>query len=180
MAEFIKNFFAQHAPLAWSLVGAGVLFVAACAAAYFVSPKVRAFCKKHREIITYVIFGVLTTVVSFVTAGIAKRTLEAWGASGAVVADVSTVFSWVCAVTFAYVTNRRWVFDSKAHGFKSVSLEALRFYGGRVFTLVLETVIMDVFAARLGLDYWLVKIAANVNILILNFVISKLLVFRKK
>ncbi|MCQ2489985.1 MAG: GtrA family protein [Ruminococcus sp.] len=128
----------------------------------------------------YLFFGGLTTVVSFVAAGFAKWVLESWGNfDESAVSDISTVFSWVCAVTFAYLTNRVWVFDSKIKGAKNLIAEGGKFYGGRVFTLAVEWIIMRVGYAVMGLNYWLVKILANVIVLILNYVISKVFVFRK-
>ncbi len=129
----------------------------------------------------YLFFGVLTTVVSFASAGLAKFVLEKWGGFGeGSVSDISTVFSWVCAVTFAYLTNRVWVFDSTTKGAKNLIVEGGKFYGGRVFTLAVEWVIMRIGYAMIGLNYWVVKILANVIVLILNYVISKVFVFRKK
>ena len=104
--------------------------------------------------------------------------LEAAGGSTHVVSTVSTAFSWVCAVTFAYLTNRVWVFESTARGMAAILKEAAAFYGGRVFTLLFETAFMWVGNSLLQLDYWWTKIAANVVVLVLNYVISKLLVFR--
>lgn len=138
------------------------------------------FYKKNKEVLMYLFFGVLTTAVSFVTAGISKHILEGWGASSSAVSLVSTVFSWICAVTFAYVTNRIWVFGSQVKGKKGILTEAVSFYGGRVFTLLVEMLMMWVGYTLIGIGYWITKIIANVVVLILNYVISKLLVFRKK
>lgn len=135
---------------------------------------------KYEEVLMYLIFGVLTTVVSFVTAGIAKWLLENANLSSGYVSTISTVISWICAVTFAYITNRLWVFDSNAKGFKSLIIEAAGFYGGRVFTLIVETVMMYIGVTLLSMNYWISKIIANVVVLILNYIISKLLVFRNK
>lgn len=136
---------------------------------------------KYEEKWLYLFFGVLTTVVSFVSAGLAKFVLEhAGGYSAESVSNISTVFSWVCAVTFAYITNKLWVFESNAKGLKNIIVEGGRFYGGRVFTLAVEWIIMNIGFAKLGINYWIVKIAANVVVLILNYVISKIFVFRKK
>lgn len=135
---------------------------------------------KYEDKWLYLVFGVLTTAVSFITAGIAKTVLENWGDFGEkAISDISTVFSWVCAVTFAYLTNRVWVFKSEAKGMKALASEAASFYGGRVFTLAVEWVIMRVGYAMIGLNYWLVKISANVIVLILNYIISKIFVFKK-
>ena len=138
------------------------------------------FYKKNKEVLMYLFFGVLTTAVSFVTAGISKHMLESWGASSSVVSFVSTAFSWVCAVTFAYVTNRIWVFDSQVKGKKGILAEAVSFYGGRVFTLLVEMLMMWLGYTVMGIGYWVTKIIANVVVLILNYVISKLFVFKKK
>ena len=138
------------------------------------------FYKKHKEVLMYLFFGVLTTAVSFVTAGISKSLLEKAGASGDTVTLLSTAFSWVCAVTFAYVTNRIWVFNSETKGAKGILIEMASFYGGRLFTFFAEMLMMWVGHSVLEFNYWATKIVANVVVLILNYVISKLLVFRKK
>lgn len=136
--------------------------------------------KTYREPLLYLVFGVLTTAVSFLSAGAGKWVLERLHADGSVVATVSTVFSWICAVTFAYVTNRRFVFESRAAGRTAVLKEALAFYGGRVTTLLFETAFMWVGNLLFREEgYWWVKIAANVIILVLNYLISKLFVFKK-
>ena len=135
---------------------------------------------KYEEKWLYLFFGVLTTAVSFISAGISKNLLENAGMGTGAVSTISTVISWICAVTFAYVTNRLWVFESHASGAKELASEAASFYGGRVFTLLTEMAIMWLGYSLIGINYWVTKIAANVIVLILNYVISKLLVFRKK
>lgn len=135
--------------------------------------------KKNKEMLLYLFFGVLTTAVSFVTAGLSKVILEGLTDSKDIISTASTVFSWICAVTFAYVTNRVWVFDSQAKGVKSVFSEAMSFYGGRVFTLLVEMGMMWLGYSLLGFNYWITKITANIVVLILNYIISKLIVFRK-
>ena len=143
------------------------------------------FFQKNREMLMYLFFGVMTTVVSFLTAGISKYLLELIEYSDddtkeTVVAIVSTVISWICAVTFAYVTNRVWVFDSKVTGKKGILTEMMSFYGGRIFTLLVEMGMMWLGYSVMGINYWVTKIVANVVVLILNYVISKLFVFKKK
>ena len=142
------------------------------------------FFQKNREVLMYLFFGVMTTLVSFLTAGISKYLLELIKYSDdntkeTVVAIVSTVISWICAVTFAYVTNRIWVFDSKVKGAKGILAEMVSFYGGRVFTLLVEMGMMWLGYSVMGINYWVTKIVANIVVLVLNYVISKLFVFRK-
>lgn len=142
--------------------------------------KIQDIYYKSEEALMYLFFGVLTTAVSFITAGISKAGLEMISTNTDLVATVSTVVSWICAVTFAYVTNRLWVFDAKASGKKAVISEAASFYGGRVFTLIVEAVMMWVGYSLLSINYWVTKIAANIVVLILNYIISKLFVFKNK
>lgn len=138
------------------------------------------FYAKNKEMLLYLFFGVLTTVVSFITAGLSKIFLETITCSSGIVATVSTVISWICAVTFAYITNRIWVFESNVTKAGAVFAEALSFYGGRVFTLLVEMGMMWVGYSLLSFNYWATKIIANVVVLILNYIISKLIVFKKK
>lgn len=138
-----------------------------------------SFYKKNKSVLLYLFFGVLTTAVSFLTAWVSKDVLEAVDFGKDTVSVVSSVFSWICSVTFAYITNRIWVFESKASGKKQLFAEAVSFYGGRVFTLVVETLMMWAGYSLIGVNYWLTKIIANVVVLILNYVISKLFVFKK-
>lgn len=135
---------------------------------------------KYEEKWLYLFFGVLTTVVSFATAGIAKYALESAGFDKSSVSDISTAISWICSVTFAYLTNRVWVFESKASGVKELAKEAASFYGGRVVTFFAEMIIMKVLYSWLNINYWVSKLLAGVVILILNYIISKLFIFRKK
>ena len=138
------------------------------------------FYKKNKEVLMYLFFGVLTTAVSFITAGISKSMLEKAGASSGAVSVLSTTISWICAVTFAYITNRTWVFRSVIHGAKGIMVEALSFYGGRLFTYVAELGMMWLGYTVLEFNYWATKIVANVIVLILNYIISKLIVFMTK
>lgn len=135
---------------------------------------------KYEEKWLYLVFGVLTTVVSFLAAGISKHLLESAGFNVDAIGTISTIISWICAVTFAYLTNRVWVFESHASNGKEILTEALSFYGGRVFTLLVETAMMWLGFSVMGINYWITKIAANVIVLILNYIISKIFVFREK
>ena len=135
--------------------------------------------KKYKSIILYIIFGGLTTVVdwsvSFTLYYVWGDAIEAtpWLIHGA------NVIAWVAAVAFAYVTNRIWVFESKRRGFFPIICEIAAFAGGRVLTLLLQEAIMGVFCTWLGLNEYLFKVIAAVLVVILNYFISKLLVFRK-
>ena len=135
--------------------------------------------KKYKSVILYVIFGGLTTVVDW---SISFLLYYLWGdASDAtpILLHGANVIAWAAAVAFAYVTNRIWVFESKRRGFVPILGEIIAFAGGRVLTLLLQEAIMGVFCTWLGLSEYLFKVVAAVLVIILNYLISKILVFRK-
>ena len=131
--------------------------------------------KKYKSVILYVIFGGMTTVIDWSVSFLLYR---AMGTEG-ILLHVDNFIAWVAAVAFAYITNRIWVFESKRHGLVPVLCEMGAFAGGRVLTLLLQEVIMGVFCTWLGFNEYLFKVIAAVLVIILNYFISKLLVFRK-
>ena len=134
--------------------------------------KLYPFYSKYKSVLLYLFFGGLTTVVSVGSFIVFDSILG-------IHVLVSNLLSWVLAVAFAYVTNRIWVFDSKATG-RQILVEAASFVGGRLLTLGIEEVILLVFVSILNFNSTLMKIIAQIVVLILNYVISKLFVFRKK
>ena len=95
--------------------------------------------------------------------------------------QIAVTVSWIVACTFAYITNRIWVFESKS---KQILKEAIKFYMSRLVTLGLEMLIMFIFVTLLGLNSntWVIvwTIVAQVVIIIGNYVLSKLVVFKNK
>lgn len=134
--------------------------------------KLREIYQKHQEILLYVFFGGFTTVVSVGSFILFDEVLG-------VHELVANVLSWIFAVGFAYVTNRRWVFRSKAKG-KALLAEACGFYGGRLLTLGLEEVLLLVFVTWLGVNSTAIKLIAQFVVLTGNYILSKFLIFRKK
>lgn len=130
--------------------------------------------QKHREALLYLIFGGLTTVLNYLVFVLCSRLLPVETTT------IPNLIAWVVAVLFAYATNRIWVFQSAAQGFGAVVRELAAFAGARVFTLVLEMAILWIFVDYLGLLDLVVKIAANVLVIVLNYVFSKLWIFKKK
>ena len=128
---------------------------------------------RYKEILLYVFFGALTTLVSLATFYFFANVLN-------VHELISNAVSWIFAVTFAYVTNRTWVFEDKAHTRSGVIREASAFYGGRLATLGFEELVILVFVTILGFNDMLIKVLASVGVLVLNYVISKLIVFKKE
>ena len=134
---------------------------------------------KHKEIINYLIFGVLTTVVSLATKYVLLfTTLDA---SNAFELQIAVIVSWVIACLFAYITNRIWVFESKS---KEIIKEMIKFFISRLATLGMEMLIMFIFVTVLGLnsDTWVIvwTLITQVLIIVGNYILSKLIVFKNK
>ena len=142
--------------------------------------KIKALWTKHREVLMYLIFGGLTTVVDWV---VSYLLYFLWGSAieeSAALIHVANTIAWAAAVTFAYVTNRIWVFESTRKGFLPILGELASFAGGRVLTLLLQEVMFVVFFHWLGISEFIVKIIAAVLVVIANYFISKLFVFKNK
>lgn len=126
---------------------------------------------RYKGPLLYMLFGVGTTLISIGVFDLFTRVIP-------LDALVANVIAWVLAVLFAFVTNRTWVFSGAAQG--SFARQMLDFYLGRAATLGLEELILLVFVKKLQLQPLIVKVAGQVVIVVLNYVISKLFVFRKK
>ena len=136
--------------------------------------------KKYEEIINYLIIGGLTTVI-----GVGSKLLLLFTVldqTNGVQLQIAEIISWVLAVLFAYFTNRAFVFKSKIKG-KKQTKEAFDFVKGRIFTQLIQMFIMWFFVTLLKLnsDFWVVvfTLICQVMQIVLNYIISKFLVFRK-
>ncbi len=142
--------------------------------------KIKNLLTRYRQMILYLIFGGLTTVVDW---GLSFLLYYFWGdaiEATAWLVHGANVIAWAAAVLFAFVTNRIWVFQSLKKGFLPILGELVSFAGGRVLTLLLQEAMFVIFFDILGINAYVVKIVAAVLVIILNYVISKLFVFRKK
>lgn len=128
---------------------------------------------KYKFIILYGIFGVLTTVINIGVYGVLYSGL---GVSNV----ISNVIAWVISVLFAFITNKLWVFESKNFNFKLFVKELGSFTVCRVATGVLDLVIMFVGVDLLKGPAIILKITSNIIVIILNYVMSKIFVFKKK
>lgn len=135
--------------------------------------KIKNLVKSHLDVVTYLIFGVLTTVVNY---AIYLPCLNILGLSAA----VSNSIAWVVAVIFAFVTNKPFVFGSHDWSMKVVVSEFTKFIATRVSSGVLETLILLVAVDALGGNGNIWKLITQVLVIIINYVGSKLLVFRKQ
>ena len=131
------------------------------------------FYKKNKEILLYLFFGGLTFIVSIATYAI-------FNVSMGINELIANVMSWVLAVLFAFATNRVWVFQAPTHTITEFLRQMLSFFGGRVVTLVIEEIILLIFITWLGFNSMVVKVIAQVIVIVLNYVISKFFVFSEK
>ncbi|MCI6659383.1 GtrA family protein [Peptoniphilaceae bacterium SGI.137] len=131
------------------------------------------FYKTHKEMLLYLFFGALTTLVSIISFAFLVKRLH-------MDAMIANVISWILAVAFAYFTNRSWVFSAKPSGLAEGVRQAGAFFGGRILTLILEEGILFLFLNILHFSAIPTKIAAQLLVLIANYGVSKLFVFRKR
>ena len=132
------------------------------------------FYEKNKSMLLYLFFGAVTTAVSFISFWLFDRAL------GSEWVLVSNVLSWILAVFVAFVTNRIWVFQARTEGKKAYFIQMFQFALSRVATLLIESGILLVFVTWLHSNALIVKICTSVIVVILNYVFSKLFVFRKK
>ena len=131
--------------------------------------------KKYKEIINYLIVGVLTTVVSLAVYYICVITFL--DPQNAIELQIANVISWIAAVIFAYITNRKFVFESKN---PDMLKEASAFVGARVVTLLMDMFCMFIMVTCMGLSDKIAKLMVQVIVIVANYVFSKIFVFRKK
>ena len=139
--------------------------------------KIKELWIKYEEIIVYLIVGVLTTIVSFTAKFIANAILydNAMNPTSTQNLVLSTI-NWVAGVTFAYFTNRRFVFKSHDPMLK----EAPKFVISRISTWILDIVVMQVLGNLLGINLVIATLISAVLVTIGNYVFSKLFVFNKE
>ena len=133
--------------------------------------KIRSLLEKYWDVVTYLFFGVLTTVVNYLIY------LPVYNLLG-LTAAVSNAIAWVVAVAFAYLTNKPFVFRSHDWSAKTVVPELTKFVGCRLASGVMETVILFVTVDLLGWNGNLWRLVTSVLVVILNYLASTLLVFK--
>lgn len=131
------------------------------------------FYKKHKEGLLYLFFGGLAFFLSI---------FIFWGLNVPLGMNelIANVICWVIVVYFAFTTNRLWVFRAKTNNSREFFKQMVSFYVGRIATLVVEEIILFVFITIIGLNSLAVKIAAQFIVIVLNYIISKLFIFKNK
>lgn len=135
--------------------------------------KIKQIYKKYKELINYLIVGVLTTFVSLAVYYISVFTFL--NPENSIQLQIANILSWIAGVAFAYFTNRKYVFESKN---TNKLQEATKFVSSRVTTLVLDMVIMWLGVTLLHFNDKFIKIISQVLVIIGNYVLSKLFVFK--
>ena len=131
------------------------------------------FYKKYKEMLLYLFFGGLSFIVSIAT-------YACFNVGMGINELIANILSWIITVMFAFLTNRVWVFQAPTHTITEFLRQMLSFFGGRVVTLVIEEIILLVFITWLGFNSMVVKVIAQVIVIVLNYVISKFWVFTDK
>ena len=129
--------------------------------------------KKYKAVLLYLIFGVLTTVINIVAYGLLKNILN-------IDYMVSNVIAWILAVTVAYITNRSYVFSSNNNSKHDIIKEIGRFISVRIFSLVIDVAIMYIGVSLLHINDMFIKVVANVVVIVINYIMSKKIVFKSK
>ena len=133
--------------------------------------KIRNDEKYRKHIITYLVFGIITTLVSWGSFWIMRKYIPMLNE------NIANIISIILAVIVAYVTNRKYVFSSTE---KNIVKEFVAFCSGRAVTMIFETITFWLFATILGINEMLAKVGVSIIVVILNYIISKIFVFKNR
>lgn len=129
------------------------------------------FCKKHKEIFMYLFFGGLGVSINIILFAV----IDKWGVNEL----INNAICWIVCVMFQFFTNRTWVFDVSVSSRLEYIKQMGSFVTGRLLTLILEEILLAVFITWLGFNIMYVKLSAQVVVIVLNYIISKLIVFKR-
>ena len=133
--------------------------------------KISNLLSAHKQIVLYLIFGVCTTVINTVCYWLLYDILS-WSNL------ISTVIAWLVAVIFAFITNKRYVFESRKSGVRAQLIEFVSFFGCRILTGILDVVIMAVAVDLLKWNGLVWKLISNIIVTVVNYIASKFLIFK--
>lgn len=128
---------------------------------------------KYKSILAYMFFGVCTTAVNLIIYFLCARVMN-------FSTIFSTVVAWFIAVIFAFVTNKAWVFESKSWKREIIGKELTSFFACRIATGILDVVVMMVTVDILLMNDVIMKVFSNVLVILINYIASKLIIFRKR
>lgn len=152
--------------------------------------KVIELMKKYKEIIMYGIIGVITTVFNYILYAILTDGMSIQLSSQEQVLQIlpgmhfgvliGNIIAWVITVIFAYITNKLFVFESKSFKKEVLKNEIITFTSARIFTLLIEEAMLGIFVNWLKFDSLLIKLIANIVVIVVNYILSKLVIFKNK
>ncbi len=140
--------------------------------------KIAEIYRKHKEGMRYLIFGALTTIVNILVYAIFAKIILNTMQNNELRVNISEIIAFIAGVIFAYVTNKLYVFNSKTTGAKNLIKEIVSFTSCRIFTEIISLLMMNM-AVWFSINDLFMKIVANIVVIILNFVFSKLIIFKK-
>lgn len=132
----------------------------------------KSLFEKYREILLYLLFGgcaFVISIASYTYINVVMGMNELF----------ANIISWILAVLFAFMTNRIWVFQSPTKGIVETFKQFVCFINGRIITLLIEEGIIFVFITLMGFNSVLIKIMGQIIVIILNYIISKFMIFKK-
>ena len=135
--------------------------------------------RKHQEGMRYLVFGALSTVVNIVSYTLFAKLILKGISNEVLIVNISEIIAFILAVLFAYITNKLYVFKSKTENLKKLIREILYFIGCRIFTEIISILMMNS-AVWFNINDVFMKIVSNIVVIILNFVFSKILIFKQK
>lgn len=134
--------------------------------------KILELIKKYKELIVYGIFGVLTTIVDFGTYYVLTNVIGAEE-------NLSNVLSQITAIVFAFITNKIFVFEDRKNGFIDVVMQFTKFFSMRLVSLLINSGLFWIMVEKLSVNDFVTKASVAVIVIILNYVFSKLFIFKK-
>ena len=136
---------------------------------------IKKIYQKYHEIINYLIFGVLTTIVSL--GSYYLLTSFIFNPNDAIELQITNILSWIFAVTFAYFTNRKYVFNSND---KNILGEMVKFYLARLTSLLIDMLLMYIFVSYLKYNDKIIKVIVQIIVVTMNYIFSKILIFKNQ
>lgn len=135
--------------------------------------KIKELYIKYKELINYGIFGVLTTIINYVSYILFTRLFS-------IDIFISNLLAWVLSVIFAFITNKIIVFESKEFTLKTIVKEGTSFVIARILSLLLDMLILYIMSDLMGINDLIVKIISNIIVIIVNYILSKFIIFKNK
>jgi putative flippase GtrA len=133
--------------------------------------KIKELFNKYKEVIMYLIIGVLTTIINYVIFAVAV-----WLGLEEL---TSNIIAWIITIIVAYILNKLFVFESKSFEKSVITKEIISFTVARIATLGVEEAMLLVFVKIVGLNPYIIKLVANIVVIILNYIFSKFIIFKK-